>query len=210
MASVSDDFNRANAANLGGNWTKRRTGTAAQLGVTSNRCANNSGGDDDISSYSGTALGANQNAQLTPFGLSSSAVYVGPSIRCNGTGASFGCYQIVTDGASGSGHTEIAKWVSDSYSAISAIATTVVAGTDVIKIDITGTGGSSSLKAYKNGVQIGSTITGDTSHSSGEPGIDIYGAGTADDFSAADDAGGGGGGDPAATGYKSLLGVGVK
>ena len=73
-------------------------------------------------------------------------------VRASGTGDGiYRNYLFYTDGAAGSGHTEVAKNINGSQTTIRSFATTFAAG-DIIKISAVGT----TITCYKNGVALGS------------------------------------------------------
>jgi hypothetical protein len=98
----------------------------------------------------------------------------------------------------------ISKYVSGTQTDLQDTGVTAVVGNQV-KLQVT----STSIKAYKNGAQIGSTAT-DSSIASGACGWGGYGNTPKVDNWVGANVGGGGGGDPAAAGFRSLLGVGPK
>jgi hypothetical protein len=174
MTSASDNFNRANGG-LGSNWTDA-TGMSG-LQVVSNACAGTVSAEQ-VSFWATTAgsFSADQYSEGAVRGMVSGAKYAGVVVRMSGDDG----YTFYTDGASGAGHTEVARYDNAVPTVLQSFATTVAAG-DVLKLQITGT----TLKAYKNGVQLGTDIT-DATYAAGQPGIDCYDTTNVDDWSAAD------------------------
>jgi hypothetical protein len=174
LTDVSDDFTRANAANLGANWTDAIGGHD----LVSNQAQGETAGTDHVSVWAGAALGADHEVQVTLGNLQNATRYGGGVVRWSGTSG----YAFITDGSSGAGHTELAKWTSGSYSVLQAIATTFSNG-DVLKLTVSGT----TLRCYKNGAQVGADET-DSDFSTGQPGVETYGTALLDDWSATDGA----------------------
>jgi uncharacterized protein YjdB len=158
------------AGALSGSWTQQRTsGTinrnGAGLGVGSVNAK------DLFAYWSANSFGADQYSQARiAGGLSSGSQYVQIIARASGKGdATYSNYLFYTDGASGSGHTEVAKNINGVQTTLKSFATTFASG-DVIKIGVAGT----TITCYKNGVALG-TVS-DASLTGGAPGIGVYGS----------------------------------
>lgn len=178
MTTASDNFDRANGA-LGANWTTR---LGPGHSISSNQVVG-SFADDTRSTFSGATWGATyQRVGCKVSNLLANAQYAGPTAFMSGSGATLNGVEFASDGSSGTGHTAVWEWVSGSQSEILAIATTVAAG-DLLEIEVDLA--ASTLKCYKNGVQVGTTLTY-TNNPSGEPGICTYGAANIDDWTATD------------------------
>lgn len=175
MTTASDNFNRANGG-LGSNWT---TGIGT-LAISSNAVVGTS--VTTSISFWATAtntFGNDQESQVVVGNISTNIRYSAVAVRASGTR----CYEAYTDGASGAGHTAIARIDAGVETEILAVATTFTAG-DVLKLGIVGT----TLQMYKNGTAVGGTVT-DATYASGQPGIGTYDVATIDDWSASDGAG---------------------
>lgn len=181
MATYSDSFTRADAANLGTDYGTL-TGQSA-IRVVSNQAAGPAASTEGTQYVlsSVVAFAANQSAQATVSGMSSGSDYVGVGVRMNGGDG----YVFISDGVSGAGHTEIGKWVGGSYTALIGVATTVANG-DVLKLAVSGSS-PAALTAYKNGASVGTFNDSTSPIASGQPGMDSFGvAPRMDDFSATD------------------------
>ena len=144
--------------------------TSSATGTVSTDCA---------AYYSGATWGNDQSAQATLAALNGSTEYAGVTVRMSGSGG----YGLITDGSGA--NTIFTIWTGSSVAQLgSSLGVTWVVG-DVIKLGIVGT----TLTAYKNGTSIG-TIT-DSTFASGAPGVETYGVGAVDDWSATDGVGGG-------------------
>ena len=141
---------------LSASWTQVAFGTptlqrSAGLGDPSAADASH----DTLAFVSGESPSADQYAQVViNTGLLSTRRYAQVLVRASGTGNSHTCYVFTTDGASGSGHTQIQEIsANETYSVVAAIATTFTSG-DVMRLEVNGTG-SNNLTAYKNGASVG-------------------------------------------------------
>lgn len=110
-----------------------------------------------------------QYAQVTIIsGIASGSHYAAVWVRCSGTGTGAAGYQFYTDGASGAGHTGIAKWVAGTQTVLKDIATTFTAN-DIMKIAVV----SDTITAYKNGASVDS-VAGGGAVASGAAGLSVY------------------------------------
>lgn len=179
MTTASDNFNRANETPLATPWANCY---GSGMNLASN-AATSTASTDKGSFYNSGTWGANQSAEGTVGALASNAAYSGVLVRANGSGNAF---QVYTDGVSGAAHTAFARWDAGTTTELGGIATTFTAG-DVIKLEVSGTSGSITLTAYKNGTQVGQ-LTNQTGPNSGNPGLGCYGTATIDNWSATDGA----------------------
>lgn len=177
MATFTDNFNRADSANLGANWTN--DSTFSGLGISSNQAYNPASSNNFTIAWvaTGTAtFTADHSAQVICSVVGASEL-PGPAVRC----ANANYYYVHC--SSTSANSEVVKSVAGAHTVIREMATTFANG-DTCKLEVTGT----TLKVYKNGAQVGTDIS-DSDLASGQPGFKIYSvAGTArvDDFDAAD------------------------
>lgn len=170
---ASDSFNRA--APLGANWTQ----ALATVTIASSTVYQASAAADSVAFWNADSFGNNQFSQATIVSVSSSVNYVGIAVRCAvNTG-----YVFFTDGASGSGHSEISRLSGGTFTTIKAIAATF-ATNDVIRLEVSGT----TLSLYKNAGLV-DTAT-DSNITSGAAGIYGYANGQGDTWSADNLAGG--------------------
>lgn len=175
MTTASDDFNRANESPVGAPWTSV-IGGGANL---SSNALTSTATTDRRSLYSGT-WGNDHIAHVNVGNLTSGVNYAAVCVRLATTGGGRG-YEVYTDGVSGAGHTEIARWDAGAATVLASVATTFVNG-DKLSLRIAGT----TLTVYKNDVSVGTTT--DSTYSSGNPGCGAYQSGTVDNFSADDGA----------------------
>lgn len=153
---ASDNFNRADSGTLGSNWTKQSTD---QLQIVSNQAAYTGVADSALVRWSADSFSADHYSQYT---VSDNTKDHGPAVRI-ASGSNYTCYFIRgTDG-------QMFKIVSNAYTAIGT-AKGAYSNGDVAKLEVTGTGGSMALQAYKNGSTHGGTVN-DTALSSGSAGI---------------------------------------
>jgi hypothetical protein len=178
MTTASDDFNRANETPIAAPWAAIVGGGA---NLTSNALASTAG-TEKLSYYNSGTWGNNQEAEGVVGNLSESNNYAELLVR---SGASGNGYSVYTDGVSGAGHTEIARYDGGTPTVLQSIATTFANG-DTLKIGVVGT----TITMYKNGAAQTPTAT-DATYASGNPGAGGFGAATIDNFSATDGAGGG-------------------
>lgn len=149
---VSDNFNRTNANPAGGNWTPATTNV---IQILSNRLVGVSGFGFSYWNAD-TPLDAQWASCKMP---NSSARSGGPAVRIQvGTGSREGYRYNVNDGT-------LNKYVGGTATTLQTIADTPSTAA-VYKLEAIG----SSIKVYKDGVQIGTTVT-DTAWSSGRVGV---------------------------------------
>lgn len=167
----TDDFNRANAATLGANWTNQTANTPS---VSSNQCVATAS-NHHCAYWSANAFNNNQYAKAVVKAVSSGVSYCGVTVRSTGNGGTTNNYHFLTDGAGGSGHTAIGKFENNVQSFILNISTTFAVN-DVIELRVSGT----TVSAYKNGAFLDSVV--DTSHASGSAGVHVFGSAQQDDW----------------------------
>lgn len=158
-ALATDNFNRADAANLGANWTVG-PGGAQTLGVTSNQCAVKASGADSRNYYSGIAWPNDQYSQAAALqAVDYSAVDTRQSAAANSFygAAVFSAFGPATN-------IELAKVVTGSYTSLTS-GTAAVALNDVIRCEAQGT----TVRFLVNGVQ--KLTTTDAALSSGNAGL---------------------------------------
>lgn len=135
--SVSDNFNRADAGTLGANWTQLE----GQLGIVSNWAGGTAApGGYQWAVYSGTTWGADQSSEIKNDRVAGGA---GPIVRAQ---AGVSGYFLLCN----VGPCYIYRRDSGSFTLLQTLGASAVNG-DTLKLEITGT----TLRAYKNGVQIG-------------------------------------------------------
>ncbi len=187
MASASDSFDRANAATLGANWSNRAGGDTSysistnQLGIGLNQ--------DTASFWGPTTFAADHFSQIALTGLSgtSAETGLGVCVRCNPTNLGGGptqntYYQAVVNTAA-TNNVSIAKFVGNTYTLLGQ-RTQAWANGDILRLEAQGT----TLRVYRNGVQLGASIT-DASIATGQPGvahIATFATGFGNDWSAGD------------------------
>jgi hypothetical protein len=172
-----DSFDRADATSLGGNWTNQ---TSARIGVSGNRAVAGGGAAFHCAYWTAATASSDQFSQVVVRTVSPSTRYVFATVRASGTtDASRSHYYIGTDGSGGAGHLELNKVVNGTISGIAAFNTSFGDG-DLLRLEVQGT----RLRVYKNGTQLGPDHT-DSSLTSGQPGMCLYGTGAAaDDWTA--------------------------
>jgi hypothetical protein len=153
---ISDDFNRANAADLGANWT-----VAGSWHTNTNRAVVDDFSGTNVAKFTGAAWtgGADQYAEATvAVALPSSPDDVGVVARY-GTGLNF--YEAVTDSAGG---LLLNKVVAGGTTLLGLGGTTVAVG-GVLRCEAQGT----TIRSRLDGV-LQTTVT-DAAHSTGNPGM---------------------------------------
>jgi hypothetical protein len=166
---ATDAFTGADDASIGANWTNG----ANSFVIASNQAVGDNSSTDCYAYWNADTFAANQYSKAAVAGLTSGAQYKGVIARAAGSGGSFRCYICYTDGASGSGHTEIGKVTGGVFAALKAVATTFTAA-DILEIRCTGTS-TTTIAMFKNGVQVDSTTDASSPHTSGAAGIHAFG-----------------------------------
>ena len=176
--SASDDFNRANEAPLGGNWSFAAGGVNVNL--TNN--AVTSAGSDDFAYWNPGGFGVDQDASLT--WVSGSNGDSGPACRI-GAGGLTGYFLTFVQ------NPPICKYVTGTFSTIGGTAATPANG-NIYRLTVQGSTVSAFLAGVAKGSVTDTSLDGSTTGTSG-PGFFIYNTGgdTWDDWSATDVFGGG-------------------
>jgi hypothetical protein len=149
---ATDNFNRADAATLGGNWTDNPT--IAGMGITSNQAEAKAGGGYCQAHRSAEAFNADQYVKATWISGGEAAVTV------RGSGDNFYMLYVSTGGS-----TFIFRRDPGSFTSLVNFGSALTVG-DVAELQVEG----STLRAYRNGVQIG-TDQSDGTHTTGKPGV---------------------------------------
>lgn len=154
---ASDDFNRADATDLGANWTNQNP---TSMDIVSNQ-AKTTTDAAEAAYYVGT-FPDNQYSQVVTVAVGAGALQ-GPTVRASGAVPNNSHYLIIAF-PSGAGQ-GIYKVVNNSASILQGLGFNIAAN-DILKISVAGT----TLQAFKNGAQVGIDQT-DAAISSGNPGI---------------------------------------
>jgi hypothetical protein len=175
-STTTDEFNRANSSTLGANWTA----TSSGMSISGNKAvpAGASGIDHKFAYYSGASWNATHSSQAVFYGAMGADMTLTVRHQSNGD-----LYML--DVNSGSQHTRIYKYVDGTFTQLRDFNVSPTSG-HTYKFEVSGT----TLRAYDDGVQIGTDLT-DTTLSGGAPGIGgrAYAPGEWDDW-----VGGGAGG----------------
>lgn len=160
---ASDNFNRANANPIGGNWT----GVTNNMKIVSNAAQGTNGGAFNSAYWNADAFANDQYSQVTV----ATSVDGGPAVRLSGTNNWY-FFEGKTPGNS-----QIGKIVAGAQTNLQAVA--AAASGSVLKINVVGT----TIQVFKGGVQQG-TDQSDSSLASGSAGLaDFAGATVFDDWS---------------------------
>lgn len=195
MALVSDDFNRANNASLGANWTQDRL-TTATMGVASNQAAMTGGSDfvmDWWAGWAGAGGTDNQYSELM-LPLLQSTVDAGPVVRASGNPVSGTgkAYLFVLNDNDAIHSMGDATWSIAIYKVInnvftqlgSSVTNVTISANDTTRLEVNGT----ALVGKINGVTIigGSPAITDSAVTTGAPGMYIASGATTvwDNFAA--------------------------
>ncbi len=162
---VTDNFDRANAASLGANWSD----PGSNWGILSNQASSQATGDTaEATTWSANSFGANQYSKATIKSLGLTAVVV----RCSGTnaGGTLRLYRFTVSNSTTGTITRIDP--SAGTVSLLSIPGTYAIG-DVIYLEASGTA-PTTLTAKLNGVQIGQvTNTPDAGLASGAVGFQV-------------------------------------
>lgn len=180
---ATEDFAGGAAALASPPWTQQRTaGTVNKNG--SGVGIGSVGAKDLFAFWNADTFSPDQYAEMRiAGGLSSGAQYAQLLVRASGTGdANYNNYVFTTDGGSGSTHTEVNRNVNGVQTIMANFTTTFTTG-DRMRIEARG----NRLYCFKNGVLLapstGGTSVVDNTHSSGSPGVGMFGTSvTIDDF----------------------------
>lgn len=157
---ASDTF--AGTGALSASWTNAvnsltRVGGIAEVGTD---------GVDCYAFWNADTFNADQKSSVVLGGTETAGSnWFGATVRASGTGASHQCYVVYTDGSTGAGHFELAKYVGGVYTVLANYGTTLAIG-DTLELRVAGT----SLSVWKNGVQVGTSST-DSGIASGAAGM---------------------------------------
>jgi len=155
---ATDDFNRANGA-IGANWSD----VDSTFLVSSNTAIPNSYASDAVVRYS-AATWPNDQYCLAAIRASGGGIGtgIGLVLRCSTSVQTY--YRFVVDVTG----VDIGRVVTGAFTPITTRATTwgIVTASDILKCEIQGT----TIRVYKNGVQLGADIT-DANIASGQPGL---------------------------------------
>jgi hypothetical protein len=159
MATVTDDFDRADSSDLGPDWTDQIAG----IGIHSNLAARvgDPANTERFSYYSGAAWSDDQSSQAVLNGGVINGRTVGLSVRASDTGGSMNAYVLyISLGVTA----YIFKWIAGSPTLLQTIGS--VTNSSTFKIEVIGT----TITCYENGSTIGSPQS-DSDLSSGFPGL---------------------------------------
>lgn len=161
---ASDNFTRADQNPIAGNWTSGAA-TLGNLKIASNRLVGAAGGGvDQAAYYNAVTFGNDQFSEIRVEGGGSGVEVGGPMI---GVMPGVNTYYVLECGNGATNR--VHKLVGGTFTALQSISTTFGSG-DSLTLERIG----STLRAYKNRIQIGTDIT-DTSITTGIPGIYITG-----------------------------------
>lgn len=184
---ATDNFNRADGG-IGTNWTAQQS----TFNVLSNQCVPSAAADTQAF-WNADSFNADHYSQVV---IATNNDYAGVAVRCSGTGAGSNSYTWLNASLG------IYKLVSGTYTNIQG--GNAISGGDTIKFTAEGT----SLKIFKNAVQLNTTLT-DSTHdgTSSAPGIYAFqvGAPALDDWEGDNIAAAGGGAKAQST--LTLMGV---
>ena len=184
-AVPGDNFNRANAPDLGPSWDAGYTdqwGANTNLQIIGNRVRATTASRDATETYTGVALSNNQWAQVTLATATGTRV-MAPRLllRFSASGVKSG-YELAL-GRGGIGFTSrIGRWNAGVFRQLAAENSTAWVAGDVLRAEVEGT----TLRLYRNNGLV--LVTTDATMASGRAGLTIYAATLAevelDDFSA--------------------------
>jgi hypothetical protein len=160
---ASDNFTRANANPIGGNWSPLVAGQTAQL--LSNAVTSATAGTEGDSYWNALSWPNDQWSQVT-VGLNTSGSFVGVNVRMNTSGVKT-TYRFIIEGATGSSGTYLLhKAISGTFTTLATGTLTVNVG-DTLTLAVVGT----QLSCYWNGLLINTVV--DSSISSGAAGFEV-------------------------------------
>lgn len=157
---ATDNFNRANADPIGGNWTTINQA----MKIASNVAAPSNTNNDSGSYWNADSFNNDQYGQIkvtAPGNFNQTGG--GPAIRCNATSGGNGYVVFVMAG--GSNNVQFSKLVNGSFTSIWQRTATYSAGA-LCKVSATGT----TLTVTYNGSAVGANAT-DSAHSAGSAGM---------------------------------------
>lgn len=160
VVSASDDFTRANSADLGANWTPIDN---VGFSISSNTAIPTSYAQDQAEYYSG-AWPANQYSQASLTGISGTSVGTGIGVTCRSSTVAANYYRAIVSNAA-TNNVEVAR-VDAGAANVLAQRTAAWTSGDILRLEVSG----STLRVLRNGVQLGADIT-DSTYASGSAGI---------------------------------------
>lgn len=154
--TVTDDFNRADSADLGANWTP----VTDSFGIVSNSARPNNSNNDACERYSGVTWTANQSSQVkvTTTGTSAGAGG-GVSVRCSTVAETH--YRLVINA---DGEWELIRFVAGAATVLASGTATYASGA-ILKLSAIGT----TITSTYNGSQIDTRT--DAVIATGQPGV---------------------------------------
>ena len=159
---ATDDFNRANANPIGGNWTTFSSEGAMQ--IVSNAITPASVSSDSGAWYNAIGWPNDQYSQLPVTILNGvSGAGLGPAVRVANGAQTY--YRCAVDHA-GSGNVELVRAVAGSHTTLWTRTATFVDG-DLVRLEVQG----STLRAFIAGVQVGADFVDGSPITSGNAGI---------------------------------------
>lgn len=193
---ASDTFTRADAGNLGGNWTFSTPGGGGDLNISSHVCICTVGALRGAW-WTADSFNTNHYSQVTCPDVTIG--YGGPCVRMQTAGGSFDGYWLVFN--KDDGHVYIQRIDVGVNTTLTDCGNVATSGM-VLKLSING----STLTAYKNGSSIGTAT--DSTYVGGAAGIALaLSNASLDDWSADDVSGGGGGGTVGSIFYRHVAGL---
>jgi hypothetical protein len=169
--SPDDTFTRGTWATLGPNWT---TQTTLALTTASSQALATSTQNRHCSLWNAHTLGDNQYSQVTVIGTTSSTRVNYVSVRSSGTSGNYSQYNVTAEGTS----SVISKIISGVRLVLQTINGLTWTSGDVLRLEVVG----STLRAYRNGAQIGTDQASGGELTAGAPGICGSGSAVMDTF----------------------------
>ena len=161
---VTDNFNRANANDLGPNWLAN----AGSIHINANALLGQPGAG--ISTWQSNLFNPAQYSEITV--ISAVPIIVGLAVRNTGVGAAWTEYLLEISSTT----CHITRVINNSASFLATFLQVIGAG-DRLRLEITG----STIRAFVNTVQIGTDVI-DSTHATGAPGVYLGNADTMDDW----------------------------
>jgi hypothetical protein len=166
---ASDNFNRADSGTLGSPWVDVAVGAWANgFQIVNNKAQPQTFGGNQLSYYAGAATGNDQYAEAV---CADSPYITGVACRVKVVGGLLSAYGISTGSASGT--FTLAFFGNAGGGTMTTLASVSPVAGDVIRLETTDTGGGNVLlKAFINGVQVGTNYTDTTfKYTGGQPGV---------------------------------------
>jgi hypothetical protein len=167
VTTVTDDFNRANASPIAGDW---ETLGPAGVRLNTNRVDASAGSAQCLSGYKATtyAFAADQSSQITNTVVAAFGDFVGVGVRCTNAGGGRG---YVTFWNGGNGRVYLYKVSAGALgTAVNSVVNTWTAN-DIIKLAAVTNGANCDLTVYKNGSSIMTYSDTSTPYTDGQPAI---------------------------------------